>query len=166
MALRAERRHDWEKRLTEAQEEKLLSAIAAYKKSGHDLDLYHEGGKLDVYEPPMTASLYALTDAFLKGTEVATFLEGSAGVLGYSREPNVCEMNAGCARTRALRGCALLLRLRKTSVTAASASTGMTNVQRTLSLRPCTSSSLQHHIRAGAARSYCGSDHRRGLRDS
>jgi hypothetical protein len=88
MALRAERRHDWEKRLTEEQEEKLISAIAAYKKSGHDLDLYHEGGKLDVYEPPMTASLYALTDAFLKGTDVAAFFEGSTGVLKFSREPN------------------------------------------------------------------------------
>lgn len=92
MALRAERRHDWEKRLTEEQEEKLISAIAAYKKSGHDLDLYHEGGKLDVYEPPMTGSLYALADAFLAGTDVATFFEGNAGVLRFSREPNAATL--------------------------------------------------------------------------
>lgn len=88
MALRAERRHDWEKRLTEADEEKLIAAIASYKKSGHDLELYHEGGKLDVYDPPMIASMYALTDAFQKGTDVATFLSGSTGVLHLSREAN------------------------------------------------------------------------------
>jgi hypothetical protein len=88
MALRSERRHDWEKRLTEDQEEKLIAALAAYKKAGHDLDVYHEGGKLDVYDPPIVASLYALTDAFHKGTDVAKFLAGNDGVLQLSREPN------------------------------------------------------------------------------
>lgn len=92
MALRSERRHDWEKRLTEDQEERLIAAIAAYKKAGHDLDLYHEGGKLDVYEPPMIASLYALTDAFHKGVDVAKFMEGENGVLHLSREPNAATL--------------------------------------------------------------------------
>jgi hypothetical protein len=92
MALRAERKHDWEKRLTEEQEEALIAGIAAFKKAGHDLDLYHEGGKLDVYEPPMTVSLYALTDAFQKEGDAKKVLErwltSEEGALHYSREPN------------------------------------------------------------------------------
>lgn len=93
MALRAERRHDWEKRLTEAREEALLAGVAAFKKAGHDLDLYHEGGKLDVYDPPMVVSLYALTDAFHKEGDARKVLERFAqsegeGALHFSREPN------------------------------------------------------------------------------
>lgn len=92
MALRAERRHDWEKRLTEEQEQKLISALADYKKSGHDLELYHEGGKLDVYDPPMIASLYALTDAFLERGDVVSFFAGDSGVMKLSREPNAATL--------------------------------------------------------------------------
>lgn len=73
--LRAERRHDWEKRLTEDDEEKLLAGITKYRAQNHDLILYHEGGKLDVYEPPMVISLYALTDAFQKTGDAAKVLE-------------------------------------------------------------------------------------------
>ncbi len=91
MSLHAERRHDWEKRLTEEQEERLIEGIVAFKKAGHDLDLYHEGGKLDVYEPPMTVSLYALTDAFHREGDAKKVLEhwaaSEGAALHLSREP-------------------------------------------------------------------------------
>jgi len=73
--LRAERRHDWEKRLSEKDEERLLDGVMRYRAQNHDLILYHEGGKIDVYEPPMVVSLYALTDAMHKGGDVAETLE-------------------------------------------------------------------------------------------
>lgn len=73
--LRAERRHDWEKRLTEQDEERLLEGVTRYRAQNHDLILYHEGGKIDVYEPPMVVSLYALTAAMQKGGDVAKTLE-------------------------------------------------------------------------------------------
>lgn len=97
MAVRAERKHDWEKRLTEEQEESLLAGVIAFKKAGHDLDLYHEGGKLDVYEPPMVVSLYALADAFHKQGDANKILSAWAaspgeGALAFSREPNVATL--------------------------------------------------------------------------
>jgi hypothetical protein len=73
--LRAERRHDWETRISEQDEEKLLEGVTRFRGSNHDLILYHEGGKIDVYEPPMVVSLYALTDAMQKGSDVARTLE-------------------------------------------------------------------------------------------
>lgn len=72
--LRAERRHDWEKRLTEQDEERLLDGVAKYRSKNHDLILYHEGAKIDVYEPAMVVSLYALTDAFQKQGDAARVL--------------------------------------------------------------------------------------------
>ncbi len=73
--LRAERKHDWEKRLTEQDEEKLLEGVMRYRAQNHDLILYHEGAKIDVYEPPMVVSLYALADAFQKSGDAANTLE-------------------------------------------------------------------------------------------
>jgi len=73
--LRAERRHDWEKLLTEKDEEKLLEGVTKYRAQNHDLILYHEGGKIDVYEPPMVVSLYALAEAFHKEGDAAKTLE-------------------------------------------------------------------------------------------
>jgi hypothetical protein len=73
--LRAERKHDWEKRLTEQDEEKLLEGITRYRAQNHDLILYHEGAKIDVFEPPMVISLYALTEAFQKTGDAAKVLE-------------------------------------------------------------------------------------------
>ncbi|MBI2394183.1 MAG: hypothetical protein HYV09_31725 [Deltaproteobacteria bacterium] len=63
-SLHAERRHDWEKSLNDAHEEALLRGVEAWRDRGHDLLLHHEGAKLDVLEPPMVVSLYALAEAF------------------------------------------------------------------------------------------------------
>jgi len=99
--LHSERSHDWEQDLSEAHEEALLRGIEAYRDHGHDLLLHHEGGKLDVLEPPMVVSLYALTDAFTRhgSTEAAVgeLLDGwaraaSPAVLHLSREPQVSKL--------------------------------------------------------------------------
>jgi len=84
-ALHSERLHDWEKNLSEQHEEALLHGIEAFRDRGHDLLLHHEGGKLDVLEPPMVVSLYALTDAFgRKGSS-----EAAVGEIlgGWAAEP-------------------------------------------------------------------------------
>lgn len=62
----AERRHDWEMQLTAEHEDALLKGLVAWRDAGHDLTVWHEGAKIDVFEPPMVVSLYALSDAFLK----------------------------------------------------------------------------------------------------
>lgn len=84
-ALHAERLHDWEKGLSEAHEEALLHGVEAFRDRGHDLLLHHEGAKLDVLEPPMVVSLYALTDAFSRRGSTET----AVGELldEWSREP-------------------------------------------------------------------------------
>lgn len=76
--LHAERMHDWEKDLSEPHEEELLRGVEAYRDAGHDLVLYHEGGKIDVFEPPMVVSLFALADAFRTQKDVRAILEGWA----------------------------------------------------------------------------------------
>ena len=90
-SLKAERRHDWEKRLTEPQEEALLAGVTRFRSAGHDLILYHEGAKLDVYEPPMVASLYALTDAFHHEGDAAKILERWAA----HEQPGALHLRAG-----------------------------------------------------------------------
>jgi len=62
--------------LSEEHEEKLLEGVARYRSKNHDLILYHEGAKIDVYEPPMVVSLYALSDAFIRQGDAAKILEG------------------------------------------------------------------------------------------
>lgn len=110
--LHSERLHDWEKGLSEPHEEALLRGIEAWRERGHDALLHHEGGKLDVLEPPMVVSLYALTAAFGRAgsTEAAVgeLLDGYAqapaegqppadGVLHLSREPKVGKLAARAA---------------------------------------------------------------------
>lgn len=102
-ALNSERRHHWEQNLSEEHEEALLHGIEAYRDRGHDLLLHHEGAKLEVLEPPMVVSLYALTDAFTrhgsKESAVTEILDGWAkeaapGVLHLAREPQVSKLAA------------------------------------------------------------------------
>jgi len=76
--LHVERHHDWEKKLSEADEEALLGGLENWRDAGHDLVLYHEGGKIDVFQPSMVVSLYALADAFAKERDVAKIMNGYA----------------------------------------------------------------------------------------
>ncbi len=64
--IHAERRHDWEMQLSAEHEDALLKGLLAWRDAGHDLTVWHEGAKIDVFDPPMVVSLYALTDAFTK----------------------------------------------------------------------------------------------------
>lgn len=102
--LHSERMHDWEKGLSDEHEEALLHGVEAWRDRGHDLLLHHEGGKLDVLEPPMVVSLYALSDAFVrrgnKESAVGEILDGWAAepspgaALHLSRVPEVAKMSA------------------------------------------------------------------------
>lgn len=76
--LHAERNHDWEKQISEADEEQLLAGLEKWRDSGHDFVLYHEGGKIDVFQPSMVVSLYALADAFRKERDVGKIMDGYA----------------------------------------------------------------------------------------
>ncbi|MGZ3448395.1 MAG: hypothetical protein ACXVEF_02285 [Polyangiales bacterium] len=72
--LHVERNHDWEKEISEADEEALLAGIEKWRDSGHDLVLYHEGAKIDVFQPSMVISLYALEGAFRKNRDAQKIL--------------------------------------------------------------------------------------------
>jgi hypothetical protein len=72
--LHVERNHDWEKQISETDEEQLLAAVEKWRDAGHDLVLYHEGGKIDVFQPSMVLSLYALADAFTKSRDAEKIL--------------------------------------------------------------------------------------------
>jgi hypothetical protein len=76
--LHSERNHDWEKQISEADEEQLLAGLEKWRDAGHDLVLYHEGGKIDVFQPSMVVSLYALAAAFEKSRDVAAIMNGWA----------------------------------------------------------------------------------------
>ncbi len=78
-SLRAERRHAWEEHLSEEREEALLKQIESFRDGGHDLLLHHEGGKLDVLEPPMVVSLHALSEAARTRDAKAVLEEWSQG---------------------------------------------------------------------------------------
>jgi len=61
----AERKHDWELRLTPEQESAMLQGVQAYRDGGHSLYLSHGDALITFYEPRMLVSLHRLTDAFL-----------------------------------------------------------------------------------------------------
>jgi hypothetical protein len=76
----AERKHDWELRLTAEQEAAMLRGIQAWRDAGHSLYLGHSDAILSVYEPAMLVSLHRLTDAFL-----AAGPQGMADPVGVMR---------------------------------------------------------------------------------
>jgi hypothetical protein len=81
-ALRAERRHDWETLLDERHEDQLLAGIAAFRDAGHDLSIWHEAARLDLFDPPRVISLYALVEVFLDDLRKAPDADARALVAG------------------------------------------------------------------------------------
>jgi len=67
----AQRKYDWELRLTPEQENAMLQGVQAYRDGGHSLYLSHSDGLITFYEPRMLVSLHRLTDAFLSAGPAA-----------------------------------------------------------------------------------------------
>lgn len=96
----AQRKHDWELRMTDVQEAALLRGIQAYEDSGHSLYLSHDDALITFYEPTMIVSLHRVTDAFLAagpaaGADPVGFAKSTFDAFAAAEGPGVLHTRDG-----------------------------------------------------------------------